>query len=122
MSLHAFLSILVAIAVLGAAGPAPAQETSRPFGKIFDDWNRTLDNGKRYVADPVHFEERNREYRILLGDVRASAQAAVSNATTRIAQQQRLLDALGPAPKDGDPPEQPEIAEQRDKYVEDIAF
>ena len=49
MSLRAFLSILVAIAVLGAAGPAPAQETSRPFSKIVDDWNRTLDNAKRYI-------------------------------------------------------------------------
>ncbi|MDD9916689.1 MAG: mechanosensitive ion channel [Rhodospirillaceae bacterium] len=122
MSLRAFLSILVAIVLLGANGPAPAQETSRPFSKIVDDWERTLDNAQRYVADPVHFEERNREYRILLGEVRAAAQQAVSKATARIEQQQRLLDALGPAPKEGDPPEQPGIAEQREKYAEDIAF
>ena len=122
MRLRAFLSILVAIVLLGANGPAPAQEKSRPFSKIVDDWERTLDNAQRYVADPVHFEERNHEYRMLLGEVRTAAQQAVSKATARIEQQQRLLDALGPAPKEGDSPEQPGIAELREKYAEDITY
>ena len=54
--------------------------------------------------------------------MRAAAQQAVSKATARIEQQQMLLDALGPAPKEGDPPEQPGIAEQREKFAEDITF
>ena len=54
--------------------------------------------------------------------MRAAAQQAVSKATARIEQQQMLLDALGTAPKEGEPPEQPGIAEQREKYAEDITF
>ncbi len=122
MAVRVFLRISIIALLLSAAGASVAQETSRPFSKIVTEWNRTLDNAQQYVNDPVHFEGRNREYRRLLGDVRVAAQAAAEVATAEIAEQQRLLDALGPAPKEGAAAEKPEIAEQRQKYEEDIAF
>ena len=119
MILRALVSLF---AMLLFAGAVSAQETSRPFSKIVADWNRTLENAQRYIDEPVHFEERNREFRVLLGDVRAEALAAAEMAAAEIAREQKLLEALGPVPKDGDPPEKPEIAIQRAKYGENIAF
>jgi len=52
---RALFSILAVCLLLGMASPLSAQETSRPFSKIVADWNRTLDNAQRYVAEPVHF-------------------------------------------------------------------
>jgi len=43
-------------------------------------------------------------------------------ALSEIEQHEKLLDALGVAPKEQDPPETPEIAQQRAGYEEDIAF
>ena len=122
MTARALLSIFLALTMLGIAASVPAQETSRPFSKIVADWDRTLDNAWRYVGEPVHFEERNREHRALLADVRKSAQVSATSAAASVAQQRRLLEALGPPPKGDDPPETPEIATQRAKYTEDIAF
>ena len=122
MTARAFVSILMALTLLVYAGSSPAQDVSRPFSKIVADWDRTLENARHYVDAPVHFEERNREHRALLAGIRKSAQLAATSAAASVAQQQRLLEALGLPPKDGDPPEQPEIATQRAKYIEDIAF
>ena len=122
MTVRAFVSTLAVILVFGVSGLAQGQNTSRPFSKIVADWNRTLENAQRYVDEPVHFEERNREHRVLLGKVRTAAQAAAKNASADMAQQQQLLDALGPLPKASDPPEPPEIEAQRAKYEADIAF
>lgn len=122
MTLRAFLSTLLVITLVGLAGAVSAQEVSRPFSKIVADWNRTLDNARRYIDEPVHFEQRSREYRLQLNDVRTAAQAAAASAADQIAQQERLLEALGPAPKDGEAAERPEIAAQREKYTEDVAF
>lgn len=119
---RALFSILAVCLLLGMASPLLAQETSRPFSKIVADWNRTLENAQRYVAEPIHFEERNHEYRSQLAKVRAGALAAAEVALSEIEQHEKLLDALGAAPKEGDPPEAPEIAEQRVGYEEDIAF
>ncbi|NKB55397.1 MAG: mechanosensitive ion channel [Alphaproteobacteria bacterium] len=122
MIARAFLLIVLAVTLFSGPDLVRAQETSRPFSKIVADWNRTLDNAERYVDEPVHFEERNREYRTQLGKIRTAAQAAAEVALAEIAQQQKLLDALGEAPKGGAPPEGPAIAEQRAKYEENIVF
>lgn len=119
---RALFSILAVCLLLGMVSPLSAQETSRPFSKIVADWNRTLDNAQRYVAEPIHFEERNREYRSQLAEVRVGALAAAEVALSEIEQHEKLLDALGAAPKEGDLPETPEIALQRVGYEEDIAF
>ncbi len=117
MTARAFVSILMALTLLFYAGSSPAQDVSRHFSKIVTDWERTLDNTWRYIDAPVHFEERNREHRTLLARIRKSAQLAATSAAANVAKQQRLMEALGPPPKDGDPPEQPEIATQRAKYI-----
>jgi potassium efflux system protein len=119
---RALLFLVVAATGFCVANLSFAQETSRPFSKIVTEWNRTLDNARRYVDDPVHFEERNREFRSHLAGVRGVAQAAADVATAEVAQLRKLVDALGPLPKDGALSEKPEIARQRAKYEEDIAF
>lgn len=118
-ALSIFFFVLICLSVVNGTS---AQETSRPFSKIVTEWNRTLDNARRYIGAPVHFEERNLEYRVSLNEVRTAAQAAAGNAANQIDQLERLLEALGPAPKDDEPPERPEIKIERAKYEEDIAF
>ncbi len=122
LTVRAFLLFALTAFLLGAVTLSQAQETSRPFSKVVAEWNRSLDNAQRYVDDPVHFEERNREYRNRLANIRAEAQAAAEVASAEIVQLQNLLDALGPAPVADGPDEKPEIAKQRNKYGEDIAF
>lgn len=101
---------------------ADAQESSRPFGVIVKEWNRTLDGAQTYINGVDHFEDRSRNFRSHIGDIRDKAIAAAAKADGEISKLQTLLDALGPEPKKGELDEKAEIAKQRAKYKADVTF
>jgi potassium efflux system protein len=116
---------LVFIALLILA-PAPlrsqvvTQETSRPFSVITAEWNQKLAYIEKYVAELGRDPARSDEFRELADEVRASALAERARAERALSTLQHLVEALGPAPEEGAPPEDSEIAAQRAQYQRDI--
>lgn len=120
-----FISFLALIALISIASPlAQAQvathEISRPFTVITVEWNRKLVLIEQYVAGLDRDPARSDEFRKLADEVRASALTERARANRALGTLQRLLDALGPPPAEGAPPEATEIAAQRAQYQQDI--
>lgn len=95
-------------------------ETSRPFSVITAEWNHKLASIEAYVTGLDRDPARSDEFRKLADEVRASALAERERAERALSTLLHLVDALGPAPEEGAPPEDPEIAAQRAQYQQDI--
>ena len=113
--------VLVISAVAASSVLAQVRTPSRPFGVLMAAWTRTLDNVERYVQSAGHSPARSAEFRGLAKRVAAEAAAAQAGAQTRIGATQPLLEALGPPPAEGEPPEPETVAGKRKQYAEDIA-
>ena len=117
--------ILVFAALLALATPAlqaqvVTQETSRPYSVITGEWNLKLAAIEDYVAGLDRDPARSDEFRRLADEVRASALAERARANRALATLQRLVEALGPAPEEGAPREDSDIAAQRAQYQQDV--
>jgi small-conductance mechanosensitive channel len=114
--------LLLSILWLAGSGPAQAQQTSRPFGKVVEEWNRTFDLVAGETAGPELTESRAEKLKDRLAKIETEAREIKAKAQVEMEPIQGRLDALGPPPGEDDPPEAEEIAEQRRKIGEEITF
>ena len=108
----------------GMTPPAVAQQEvdSETFNNMIARWNTTLDFPEMLLTDP----EMSAENLELLTEnvqlVQELARNAEKEAQRNLKRQQNLLDALGPAPGEGDPEEPEEIAVKRSMVEEQVAI
>jgi small-conductance mechanosensitive channel len=114
--------LFFAIAGLAGLDPAAAQQAQRPFGKVVEAWNQSLDRTAQALAGAELAAPRAEALKDRLGGIAAEAREIKARAQAEIVPIQHRLEALGPAPEEGAPPEAEEIAVQREKIAEDIAF
>ena len=118
------LAVLVlGIGVLGTglAAAQQAQEAPLPFEERLAAWEETLSRAEAELASPDLTEEDARRIQGELNALRTQAQAATEEALAELAPVRARLDALGPPPAEGEPPEAEEIAEQREAIGAQIA-
>lgn len=115
--------VVLALAAL-ALGPAAAQtpNPALPFTIVVAEWTRTLDGIDRYIGGNEKTAERTKKSREDARRIAADANAAKAQAEQDIAAVQRLVDALGPVPEEGDAPEPEAVVTKRKKYGEEIAL
>ncbi len=111
----------VAFQVLAAAGPLHAQQEPVSSLDQAATWGMLLKEAEKYVQGSVHTPERSAGFRDLLGVVRDEALALKTEVEPDLKSAQNLLDAMGPPPGDGEPPEPDDVAANRHKYGEEVA-
>ncbi len=110
----ALLSLCV---VWAAAIPAGAQRTSESgvFTLTVANWSRTLNAAERYI-DAARFDpERIDEFRESIDEIRENALIVSEEAAEALSALEPRLEALGPAPAEGDLAESEEIAAERER-------
>ncbi len=117
--LAGFLATLGVLCLL--ASNLAAQEVQRPFGKLVEEWNRSIELIQQELGrgDPV--DERAAQIKTRLVTIRAEAIPVRRNAEASIKTLRSRVDALGPPPSEEDPPEVADIAAQRQQLDEEIA-
>ena len=118
--LAGFLCLLSLLALPAELG-AQAQKPQRPFGTAVEDWNRSFDSITQQIGRGEISEARAGELKRMLLEIDAEAERIKQNAEAAVDPLQVQLEALGPVPAEGEPPETPEIAEQRQSLRDDIA-
>jgi len=119
-TLASFLTVLLLAFAVLAGGPAEvAAQTAPAFAQQLPGWNRTMDAAEirlRGRLDSADIEA----LRTQLARVRDEAGQARGEAEGQLQTQRQLLDALGPAPAEGQPPEAPQVAEQRKRLQQAV--
>jgi small-conductance mechanosensitive channel len=104
------------------AQPSAAAPVDKPFAQLLVEWNRAVDKGESALADPGDLSDE--DLATLKGTIegaRAAATGTAAAARVAYADAKKLADALGPAPAEGQPPETPELARQRQRLLADVA-
>ena len=109
------------LAVLLWAASAFGQDVEQPFGFRLTEWNQTLEDVALEAEKPDLTSQRSQELRERLFELKDDVEAAGADARTPLAALQSRLDALGPVPAEGAPPEAPDIAAQRESLNQQIA-
>jgi len=95
----------------GAAGQITAPPPS--VAPAAQKWNRTFDAIESYIRFERKQAKAQQSFGQQLQDIIAAAALVREDAERELAAQQRLVDALGPPPGEGQPPEQQDVAKQR---------
>lgn len=123
---HGVPVLWVALAVLlfAAAMSSHAEDVSagRSFALVVGDWQRTFDSIERSLNDQQLDEARRRRWDTLLTAVIDDARAFEADARREIEAQTRLLEALGPAPAEGQPAEGRDVARERKEISDTIGL
>jgi len=117
--------MLVMFLAVAAAAPAAAQDPAagRSFALVAGEWQRTFEAVERAVNDQQQVDEsRRRRWDALLTAAIDDARAFEADARREIEAQTRLLDALGPPPAEGQPPEARDVARERKEISDAIAL
>ncbi|MEM7025599.1 MAG: mechanosensitive ion channel domain-containing protein [Pseudomonadota bacterium] len=107
------LALTLAVMLGASAGHAQSGLTDEEFHQLTQRWHNTLDSinddldAFTIVGDGLEALREN------IRIVAESAQEERDRAATAAARMQRLLDALGPAPAEDQPPEDPIVATER---------
>ncbi|MDH3279944.1 MAG: mechanosensitive ion channel [Gammaproteobacteria bacterium] len=114
---------LAALACLGSAAAHAEDALMREqFDRLFLRWTYTLDATERLLdqTDIVNRDDLQpiRENLIV---VRESATKVRTQAKGEVEKQRKLLEALGPAPKEDEPPESQEIVTKREALKTEVA-
>ncbi|MEO5374398.1 MAG: mechanosensitive ion channel [Alphaproteobacteria bacterium] len=132
----AVLAIMVGIAAPGLQGaevkgsspppppPSPvaaAPQVQVPFAARAAEWTAILDWAQRYIASRDPTPERSQHHLDRVKAARLTAGQAKEEAQKELEATQSLMDALGPPPEEGAPPETPEIAGKRRQYNDILA-
>jgi potassium-dependent mechanosensitive channel len=119
------LSLLSAVPAFAAEAPAQAQAQAQaadiPFPKRVSGWERMLDRAAAQLGDSSLADQDFEALRGELSGVFNEARAAGATAAENLAQTRQLLDALGPAPAEGAPPEAKEVGAERERLSKAMA-
>jgi potassium efflux system protein len=105
--------VLLVSIIFGQCAGAQTEEPQRPLALAEKDWALTFSAVDSYIRSEDKTAVRQRTYVSALRDIIAEATLFHAEAETNQTAQQRLLDALGPPPAEGQPPEAREVAQQR---------
>jgi len=120
IALLGLLSLLVTACV-----PAASAQTAAPgrsFALVTAGWDRTFDAVERALRGASLSEAQRREFDGQLSAILQDAGALQDEARREIEEQTRLLETLGPAPAEGQPPEPRDLARERKDISEVIGL
>ena len=113
-------SLCVFLAFSAQPGVA-AEHPRRPYGIAVEQWSRNFDAVAREIERGEITQGRATELKKDLGAIGAEAKQIKADAQRELGPLKDQLQALGPAPAEGEPAETGEIAAQRKKLQDDIA-
>jgi small-conductance mechanosensitive channel len=116
------LSLVLSHALLATHGYCQPTAAGRSFALIDAEWQRTLDAVQKYLENPQPAAEQRQRYDTLLSGIAQDAQAIQAEARGEIDAHNRLLEALGPAPAEGQPAEARDVARERKDIVDAIGL
>ncbi|HSA82392.1 MAG TPA: mechanosensitive ion channel domain-containing protein [Geminicoccaceae bacterium] len=106
-------------------GPVPSSAQNElseaQFERLTQRWHRTLDDVRDDLRDLTITGDLLAALRENIGIVEESATEARDRAASQAAERQALLDAMGPAPAEGEPPEDPVVATQRSVIIDRLS-
>ena len=111
---------LFAVLTAGAALAQESPSNSR-LGAVIGGWARALNSIERYINDGDHSADRTDAHRRLADKIGDEAGDVQRDGETSLAGAIKLLEALGPAPAEEEPPEDEAVASQRAELAEDVA-
>ncbi|RMD61695.1 MAG: hypothetical protein D6826_09245, partial [Alphaproteobacteria bacterium] len=116
------LLVIVMLASIGAVCAVAVAQTTpqRPFARVVEEWTTALDRAAQELAAPEISPARAQALQRRLRGIEAEARAIKADATAALAPLRSQLEALGPPPAEGDQPEAPEIAAERQRILQDI--
>lgn len=117
--------VLLVVAVLSgmaAHAQAPSPGGERPFAERVGEWTRDLQAAQKELGQPRIGTAQLENVRAVAERVRDEALNAWSDAQTRADTTRKLLQALGAPPKEGQPPESHEVAQQRRDLTAKLAL
>ena len=124
MPLRAFAGFLLVFVIAGLAGldSATAQQAYRPFSKVVETWNQSLDRTAQEIAGAALTALRAKALKDRLSKIEAEVREIRTKARAEIVPVRHQLEALGPQPEAGAPPEAEEIVALRESIANEIAF
>ncbi len=105
--------LVVALLLGPLTGKAQTELSEGQFEKLTHRWNRTLNSVGGDLHDLTITGDLLAALRDNIRIVEESAAEARDQAAAEVAEQQALLDAMGPAPAEGEPAEDPVVATER---------
>jgi potassium efflux system protein len=120
MRLLALLLIGLALLLPFASAQGPG-ETARPAGTLVKDWQKFLSEAEKDLEQPDIPDNRLAALRDQLADVQAKARSVAEASMRQKEVLQGDLDALGPPPAEGAPPEAPNVVARRKSLNEAVA-
>ncbi|MFN3077246.1 MAG: mechanosensitive ion channel family protein [Alphaproteobacteria bacterium] len=122
-----FLLIGTPLAAPAKGGPPPGGvgvigADNFPFATKQTEWTGVLERAQRYVNGRNFTPQRSQETLDALAALRTEAQTARELASKSVDASQSVIDALGPVPAEGAPPEAPEIVARRKQFGEALAL
>lgn len=116
------LVLLLTLVFLAAATAAQdSKRTSRPFGTQLTEWTRVLDQAQAYLDGPQQVDAEIDGWITRLGELLLEARTVADLGQTELGKAQELLAALGPEPKEGEPPETDDVRDERKRLTESVA-
>ena len=117
MSARVLISALIIVVLVTAFGGG----STRAEGGSAAVWNLILDAADKYVQTAEPTKQQSETYRGALDMVGDEASAAKKAAQEALAADEKLLEAMGKPPAEGELAEPEEIAKKRRNYVETIS-
>jgi len=116
----------MAVEAPASAAPAPEPETPEDktvaaFDAALETWANQIKTQEQAIADPTTMDEELRAIPDTLEALRATIEERRAQLKPKLQDARERLAKLGPAPKDGAPPESAEIARQRKKLDTEVA-
>ncbi len=100
---------------------AQEQEPARSFSRVVKEWNALLDRAEKTLSKPEVTDDQLDRLRADLVDTRVESRSSAEQASSELELMREDLNALGPLPAEGAPPEPEAVAAQRKAINERIA-
>jgi potassium-dependent mechanosensitive channel len=114
LMVRALLRCMLLVLLFGPLpGRAATELSDDQFNQLTQRWNQTLDSISADLRDLTIVGESLTALRENIRIVEESAAEARDEAAAAAAEQQELLDAIGPVPAEGEPPEDEALAAER---------
>jgi small-conductance mechanosensitive channel len=113
--------LLVSLTLVVSAVAAEPEALTRPFTLATKEWALTFAAIEADLKSPQRHAAAQQAYAQTLRELIGEANALRQQTEAELAQEQRLLEALGPPPGEGQPPEAAEIAKQRKALQASVA-
>ena len=111
---------LLLVLIAGAAMAQPQAKATKPFATQLNEWTRQLQQAQAYLDGVQQTPAETGGWIATVDRLRIEAGEARDRARAELATAQELLNALGPAPAEDQPPESAEVQQKRQEYNETV--